>query len=136
MTAAGEFLRDAEIERDRLGMTDVKVAVRFRRKPGHDLLVFVRVEVSLNDVADEVAACLCRYRFCRHSCFLRGDPIALLPNSLRGAKPALSSSLSKALASKACVSKALVMCGTCYTPRRPAHAPSPCSLPTLLAHDQ
>ena len=39
MAASGKFLRDAEIKRDRLGVADMQVAVRLRRKPGHDLLV-------------------------------------------------------------------------------------------------
>src|ERR1700743_191407 len=89
VAAPGKFLRNAEIERDRLRMADMEIAVRFRRKPGHDLLVFLRVEISLYDIANEVAACLCRYRFCGHSCFLRGDLMALLPNSTGRAKPGL-----------------------------------------------
>jgi hypothetical protein len=62
MALAGEFLGDAEIERDRLGMADMQIAVRLRRKPGDDASVLFRIEVGLDDVADEVAPCLGRYR--------------------------------------------------------------------------
>jgi hypothetical protein len=70
MALAGEFLRDAEIERDRLGVTDMQIAVRLRRKAGHDPAVLAGGEIGLDDVADEVAPCLCRHRFCGHSGFL------------------------------------------------------------------
>ena len=66
----GKFLRDAEIERDRLGVADMQIAVRLRRKPGDDPPVLAGVEIGLDDVADEVAPCLCRYRFSAHSGFL------------------------------------------------------------------
>src|SRR5262249_52039872 len=71
VAAAAEFLGDAEIERDRLGMADMQVAVRLRREPGYDLLVFAGGEIGLHDVADEVAPCLCGCWFCRgHSLVL------------------------------------------------------------------
>ena len=63
MTAPGKLLRDAEIERDRLGMADMQIAVRLRREPGHDLAVFSGVEIGLDDVANEIAPRLCRHRF-------------------------------------------------------------------------
>src|SRR4051794_34647762 len=85
MALAGEFLRDAEIERDRLGVSDVQVAVRLRRKPGHDASVLFRGEVGLDDVANEVAPRLGRYRFCGHYEFLIAG--GLLPNSPPPAKP-------------------------------------------------
>ena len=72
MTAPAELLRDAEIQCNRLGVADVQIAIRFRRKSGHDPAVLVRGEVRLNDVADEIASRLCRYRFCGHSEFLLG----------------------------------------------------------------
>ncbi len=73
MTAPGKFLRDAEIEPDRLGVADMQIAVRLRREPGHDHLVSAGVEIGLDDVANEVAPRLCRRRrFCRHSGFLFG----------------------------------------------------------------
>src|SRR6185437_192342 len=65
VAAAGKLLRDAEIERDRLGVADMQVAVRLRREPGHDLPVFAGSEISGDDVANEVAPGFCRYRFCR-----------------------------------------------------------------------
>ena len=52
---AAEFLRDPEIEADRFGVADMQIAVRLRRKPGHDLVVLLGVEVGLDDVANEVA---------------------------------------------------------------------------------
>jgi hypothetical protein len=45
MTAAAEFLRDAEIEANRLGVTDVQIPVRLRRKPGHHAGVAFRGEI-------------------------------------------------------------------------------------------
>ena len=72
MAAPGKLLGDAEIERDRLGVADMQIAVRLRRKARHDPAVLVRVEIGLDDIADKVAARLCCHRFCRHSCFLFG----------------------------------------------------------------
>ena len=72
IAAPCKFLRDAEIERDRFGMTDMQIAVRFRGKPGHDLFVPVLIEIGLDDVANEIAPRLGRHRFCRHSQFLIG----------------------------------------------------------------
>ena len=38
MAATAEFLRDAEIQADRLGVADMQIAVRLGRKAGDDLL--------------------------------------------------------------------------------------------------
>ena len=38
VTAAAEFLGDAEIQADRLGVADMQIAVRLRRKAGDHLL--------------------------------------------------------------------------------------------------
>ncbi len=73
VAAPGKLLRDAEIERDRLGVADMQIAVRLRREPGHDLAVFLGVEIGLDDVANEIAPRFCRHRFYRHSCFLFGN---------------------------------------------------------------
>ena len=100
VAAAGKFLGDAEIECNRLGMADMQIAVRLRREARHDLAVFPGVEVGLDDVANEIAACLCRHRFCCHA-GSRSDLADLLPN------PHLPR-------------KALVMHGSCYTPPRSA----------------
>ena len=62
MAAAAEFLRDAEIQADRLGVADMQIAVRLRRKAGDDLLDAAGIEIGLHDVADEVAAGLGRCR--------------------------------------------------------------------------
>ena len=73
VAAPGKLLRDAEIQRDRLGMAEMQIAVRLRRKPRHDPAVLFGVEIGLDDVANEIAPRLCRRRrFCRHSCFLFG----------------------------------------------------------------
>ncbi len=71
MALAGELLRDAEIQGNRLGMADVQIAVRLRRESGHDPAVFLGVEVGLHDVADEIAPCFGRCRFSRHPDSLR-----------------------------------------------------------------
>jgi hypothetical protein len=60
VTAPGKLLRDAEIERDRLGMTDMQVAVRLRRKPRHDPGVLFGVEIGMDDVANEIPTGFCR----------------------------------------------------------------------------
>ena len=70
VAAAAELLGDAEVQADRLGMADVQIAVRLRRKPGDDRLVPARIEVPLHDVADEVLPGLsggCRRVFCAHA---------------------------------------------------------------------
>src|SRR5258707_416606 len=71
--AAVNLRRDAEIERDRLGVADMQVAVRLRREAGHDLLVSACVEIGLDDVANEIASRVRRYRFSRHSLFPSGS---------------------------------------------------------------
>ena len=52
---AAELLRDAEIERDRLGVADMEIAVRLRRKAGDHLLDAPGGEVSGDNIADEIA---------------------------------------------------------------------------------
>ena len=53
---AAELLRDAEVERDRLRVADVEVAVRLGREAGHDLRDPALAHVGGDDVADEVAS--------------------------------------------------------------------------------
>jgi hypothetical protein len=55
VTAAAELMRDAEVEADRLGVADVQVAVRLRRKAGDDGRVPAVPHVGGHDLADEVA---------------------------------------------------------------------------------
>src|SRR5664279_569167 len=81
VAASRKLLRDAEIERDRLGMADMQIAVRLRREPGHDHLVLFAVEIGLDDVANEIAPRLRRHRFCRHS-----EPVPASGISGRSAK--------------------------------------------------
>src|SRR6185437_10902653 len=111
MTAAGKFLRDPKIQRDRLGVAKMQIAVRLRWKPRHDPAVSFGIEISLDDVANEIAASLCRHRFCRHSCFLQGlqAPFCQIrnPEPSPPARPFGGSS-----------QKALVMWRSCYTAPR------------------
>src|SRR5439155_13910645 len=79
MAFSGKFLRDAEVERDRLGVADVQIAVRLRREAGDDQAVLLGVEIGLDDVANEVAPRLCRYRFSGHSGFLVGPFCQIRP---------------------------------------------------------
>src|SRR5262252_1765077 len=62
VAAAPRVLRDAEVEANRLGVADVQVAVGLGRKARDDRLGPPRLEVGLDDVANEVAAwlALCR----------------------------------------------------------------------------
>src|SRR5690606_20096320 len=54
IAAAAEFLGDSEVQADRLGVSDVQIAVRFGRKAGDDGGVAARPEILADDVADEV----------------------------------------------------------------------------------
>ena len=56
VAVAAEFLGDAEIETDRLGMADMQIAVRLRREAGDDGLVPAGRQVGAHDVADEILA--------------------------------------------------------------------------------
>ena len=65
---AAELLRDAEIQADRLGVADMEVAVRLRRKAGDDARVAAGREIGRDDVADEILPGLAdRSVVCRHS---------------------------------------------------------------------
>src|SRR5437588_564846 len=54
VAAPAELLGNAEVERDRLGVADVQVAVRLGRKARHHRLLPPRLEVGAHDVADEI----------------------------------------------------------------------------------
>src|SRR6516165_9985092 len=56
MAAPSEFPRNAEVEEDRLGVTDVQVAVGLRRETGHDGVIAPGLEIGTNDVSYEVAS--------------------------------------------------------------------------------
>src|SRR5205085_1950197 len=66
MAAPGEFLGDAEIEADRLGVTDMEITVGLGRKAGDDLADAPRGDIRRDNVADKIAPALARYRF-RHA---------------------------------------------------------------------
>src|SRR5690606_33823097 len=51
---AAEFLGQAEVQADALGVADVQVAVGLRRETGDDLGVLAAVQIGLNDGAQEV----------------------------------------------------------------------------------
>src|SRR5260370_16647069 len=63
MAATPKFPCNPEIETDGLGMADVQIAVRFRRKAGHHGAVTLRVEISPNDIADELPSRLPHHPF-------------------------------------------------------------------------
>jgi hypothetical protein len=54
VTAAAELLGDAKAEEDRLGVTDVEIAVRLRGEAGHDPGVLAARQILADDLADEV----------------------------------------------------------------------------------
>src|SRR6202012_4371784 len=54
VAVARKFLRNSEIERDRLSVANMEVAVWFRRETGHDLLVFAGSEIRGDNVANKV----------------------------------------------------------------------------------
>ena len=55
-----KLLRNTEVETDTLGVPDVQVTIRFRRKAGDDgALHETRVKILLDSLADEVAGFLC-----------------------------------------------------------------------------
>ncbi len=56
VAAAAELLGDPEVERDRLGVADVEVAVRLGREAGHDLRDPALAHVGGDDLADEIAS--------------------------------------------------------------------------------
>src|ERR1700722_5999379 len=92
VAVAAELLGNAEIEADRLGVADVQIAVRLRRKPGDDLGVAFAREVTLDDVANEIATRFCGFG-CGHCLEISFDPYmhAVLPPAgvARGARVAL-----------------------------------------------
>src|SRR5262249_13338762 len=56
VAAAAELLGNPEVERDRLGVTDVEVPVRLGREAGHDLRDPALAHVGGDDLADEIAS--------------------------------------------------------------------------------
>ncbi len=54
VAVAAELLRDAEVEADRLGVTDVEVAVGLRREAGDDRRAPALAQVRGHDVANEI----------------------------------------------------------------------------------
>ncbi len=54
VAGATEFLSQAEVHADRLGVADVQVAIGLRREARDDAGVFARVQISLHDGAQKV----------------------------------------------------------------------------------
>ena len=68
---AAVFLGQAEVQADRLGVADMQIAVRLRRKAGvHPALVLAAAQVFLDDGADKVGG--------------RRGPVAAIITSIRG----------------------------------------------------
>ena len=60
MTGAAVGFGDAEIQANRLGVTDMQVAVRLRREPGHHpATVFSFGQVTIDDLSDKVTGRFC-----------------------------------------------------------------------------
>src|SRR6185312_13832706 len=53
---AAELRGNAEIERNRLGVADMKIAVGLGRKARHDALVLSGGKILRDDIAEEIAA--------------------------------------------------------------------------------
>ncbi len=77
VAAPAEFLGDPEIQRDRLGVADMEVAVGLGRKAGDDGRIPPGGDIRRHDVADEIAPCF-RCRGFRHLV-----PVRLPPPSSR-----------------------------------------------------
>src|SRR5262249_6289939 len=54
VASAAEFLGNPEVQADRLGVSDMKIAVGFRREPRDNSLGPAGIEVGLYDIADEI----------------------------------------------------------------------------------
>ncbi|MNJ51340.1 hypothetical protein D3C77_466410 [compost metagenome] len=54
MRAAAEFIGDREVNPDRLGMPDMQVTVRLRRKARDDLFHFTVLQILGNNIFDKV----------------------------------------------------------------------------------
>src|ERR1700674_3661159 len=64
MTAPAKFLGNAEIETNRLGVTDVQVAIRLRGKAGDHLFDAPGIEIGLDDLTNEIAPGFIRIAAC------------------------------------------------------------------------
>ncbi len=60
MAPATELIGDAEVQADRLRVSDVEIAVRLGREASHNRLVPAFLKIGGDDVANEVAALGCR----------------------------------------------------------------------------
>src|SRR5262245_42634558 len=56
VATSAELSGDPEVERDRLGVPDMEVAVRLGREAGHNLGDPALAQVGSNDLADEIAS--------------------------------------------------------------------------------
>ena len=87
MTAAAELLRQAEVEANRLGMTDMQVAVGLGRKPGDHGLGAPGLEIGAHDIADEIGfGAVGRGVGFGHGAVLRGVVQPCLPENRSRAK--------------------------------------------------
>ena len=93
MTAAAEFLGDAEIQADRLGVADMEIAVRLGRKAGDHRFDAPGIEIGLHDVADEIAPRLpaCSIAACRIStCLIVRGHASSIPSPTNDAAYAMT----------------------------------------------
>src|SRR6516165_6580462 len=93
MAPAAIFLGQTEIDPDRLGVTDMQVAVGFGRKARHYLDVAPRGDLGVDDVADEVATPFRLGRFARHNRSLVQLPSLMWPILARPPSPNAGSDL-------------------------------------------
>ena len=71
MAASAELRSNPEIQADRLGVTDMQVAIRLGRKTSDHLGHAPGIDICLDDVANEVASRFGRRRFGRRPRFRR-----------------------------------------------------------------
>ena len=68
VTASAEFLGDAEVETDGLGVADVEIAVGLGRKPRHHAPVAALSQIRAYDIADEIPPALLGRGLCFAHC--------------------------------------------------------------------
>ena len=87
VAATTEFLGNAEVEADRLGVADMQIPVRLRRKARDYRGVTLGGQISANDVANEVASCGARAlpaaSAMRYNPFARNRPICAKSLAMR-----------------------------------------------------
>ncbi len=87
---AAVLLGHAEVEADRLGVTDVQITIGLRREAGDDTaIVLARTQVVLDDLADEIrVACSGPYITCHYQPLYRrpSGPLGVIDAMYAGLK--------------------------------------------------